>query len=58
VALEVTSVVCWVGTEVDCGKSDAEWDTIDGEHCGGLVAVIGTGSAFTGGDELVSGRVS
>lgn len=57
-ALEVTSVVCGVGTEADSDELDVEWDTADGDDCCGLVGISGTGSAFTGGDELVSGRES
>ena len=56
--LEVISVVCGVGTEVDCDESDMEWDTDDGDGCCWSAAVTWMGSAFTGGVELVSGRVS
>ena len=58
VTLEATSVVCWVGTGVDRDELDAGWAITDGDDCGGLVTVTGTGAAFTEGDELVSGRVS
>jgi len=58
VALEMTSIVCGVGTGADCGESDVEWDTTDGGDCTGLTAVIGTGSVFIGGGGIISGRSS
>lgn len=56
--LEATSGVCGVGTEAGCDEVDAECDTDDGGGCGGSVAVVVIGSAFTKGVELMSGRVS
>jgi len=58
VALEMTSVICGVGTEANCGESDVEWDTTNSGDCSGLTAVIGTGSEFIEGGGSISGRSS
>lgn len=55
--LEMTSVVCEIGTEVDREVSGWEWDRID-EGCDGLMEVTEVGSAFTGSVELPSARGS
>ena len=55
--LEVTSIVCWTGTGVGWDELDAGRETTDGDGCGGSV-VTDSGSAFAGGNELASGRVS
>lgn len=55
VKLEVTSVVCGVGTEVDRDELGAGSETTDSDDCGASVSATGTGSASIGGDESVSG---
>ena len=54
--LEVTSVVCWTGTEVDWDELDAGRETTDGDGCGGSV-VTDSSSAFARGGKLMLGRV-
>ena len=48
--LEITSVVCGVGSEVDCDELDPGCAAIDGDDCSGLVVVSGEGSVFARGD--------